>query len=272
MAIASLQAYQQRLPGLYKKVHFQKNALTTVAGHAYSSWLQAGTPAAGSAPTSSAVPTNATTGALGSVNATGGTQRLLRAIFNWAAFVPGHVILTDRLEHSGGLSATTTGAQTTNLPSTALTRQTGGVGVELGIEIYTQVGSTGTTVTASYTNAGGSSGQTTPTTTFGGTGFREASRIISLPLASGHTGVTAVASVTLAASTLTAGNFGVTMHYPLVAFPLNDPDPMGIDLDALFGFGSWFPQIVDNACLQFIYHLNATSTGVVSGILYTSLD
>ena len=276
MAIASLAAYQTRLKANYKQVHFQKSSITTVQGHTYSSWLGAGFPAAGAAPTTAGVPTNATTGALPTINASGGTQRILRVIINWAINAAGMVTIVDRLSHQGGLSGTTTGAQTTNLPTTALTRYTSGVGVELGIEIYTTVGTTATVISASYTNTTPTSGRTTVNSTngptFGSASFDIASRLISLPLQSGDVGVTAVASVTLAASTLTAGAFGVTLYYPIVAIPVTMQDPQGIDVDALFGFGTWFPQVFDNACLQFHYVTNLTSTGVVSGILYMSTD
>lgn len=273
MAIASLAAYQQRLAANYNRIHFQKNSITVVAGHTYSSWLAAGFPAAGAAPTTAGVPTNATTGALtNSINASGATQRILRCVLNWAIMTPGMITIVDRLSHQGGLSGTVTGAQTTNLPTAALTRYTSGVGVEAGLEIYTSVGTTATVASISYTNTTPTSGHTSPAVTFGGASFDIASRFIHVPLQVGDVGVTAVASVSLTASTLTAGAFGVTLYYPIVMIPMNDQDPTGIDVDALFGFGTWFPQVFDNACLQFHYTVNTTSTGVISGILYTATD
>jgi hypothetical protein len=273
MAITTLASYQTHLSASYNRVHFQKNSITTVVGHTYSSWLAGGYPAAGAAPTTALVPTNATTGALtNSINASGGTQRILRAVVSWAIMVPGMLTVVDRLSHQGGLSGVTTGAQTTNLPTAALTRYTSGLGVEMGLEIYTTIGTTATTVSVSYTNSTPTSGRTSPLVTWGGTGFDIASRFVHLPLQVGDVGVTAVASVTATASTLTAGNFGVTLYFPVIAIPMNDQDPAGIDVDALFGFGTWFPQVFDNACLQFHYSVSTTSTGVVSGILYTATD
>lgn len=272
MAIATFQAYQQHLLGIYRRVRFQKSNITVIQGRAFSSWLAAGYPGAGAAPTTAVVPTNSTTGSMETVNDSPSTQRILRMVAEWGINSPGLITVADRLSHQGGLGGTTGGAQTTNLPTAALTRYTGGVGVEMGLEIYTQIGATGAQATASYTNQAGTSGQTTPANTIGGTGFREASRIITMPLATGDTGVKAVASVTLLSSTGTVGNFGVTLYYPLFSIPMNDQDPLGVDEEALFGFGTWFPQIVDNNCLFFLYHVAATSTGVVTGMMITSED
>lgn len=272
MAIATYQSYQQHLTSLYKRVQFQKSTITTVTGRSSSSWLAAGYPAAGAAPSTAAVPTNATTGALETVNDSPGVQRILRMVAEWSVNTPGLITVADRLSHQGGLSGTSSSSQTTNLPTAALTRYTSGVGVELGLEVYTQIGATGTTITASYTNQAGTSGQTSVAVTWGGTGFREASRLVPLSLASGDTGVRAVASVTAAGTTGTAGNFGVTLYYPLFSVVMNDQDPLGVDEEALFGFGTWFPQILDNNCLFFVYNIGGTSSGVVSGAIYTSED
>ncbi len=198
---------------------------TLVAGRITDLWQWDGMPGGGgnSAPTSSTATSSSTAGSWKQTTPSAGTDLFLLSM-NASAHVAGTLVLYDRLNQSGGLSATTTGAQTTNLPTAALTRYTNGVGVEIWIEIYTAIGSTGTTISASYTNQGGSSGQTTANgangPNFGNTGFSEAQRILPLPLASGDDGARAVASVTIAASTLTAGNFGVTLAYPLINIPI----------------------------------------------------
>lgn len=127
----------------------------------------------------------------------------------------GAYLLVDRLSHQGGLSGTTTTAQTTNLPTAALTRYTDGVGVMAALTIYTDVGTTAVSPTISYTNQAGTSGQTSGSFQFGGTGWDDAGRTFIVPLAVGDTGVRAVASVTLGVSTGTAGAFGVTLFKPL---------------------------------------------------------
>jgi phage tail sheath gpL-like len=92
----------------------------------------------------------------------------------------------------------------------------------MGITIYTQIGTTGTTVTAAYTNQAGAGGQVAPLVVIGGTGFREANRMILLPLASGDTGVRAVATIALTATTGTAGDIGVTLFKPLYVITVDE--------------------------------------------------
>jgi hypothetical protein len=128
------------------------------------------------------------------------------------ANVQGVWILYDRLLHIGGLSGTVTTAQTVG---GSLTRYTNGLGNIILAEIYTQIGATPTTIAASYTDQDANSGQTTPAVVCGGTNVREAQRLAPFGVASGDFGVQAVASVTLAGSTGTAGDFGITIAHPL---------------------------------------------------------
>lgn len=267
MSIADLQNYALRRDAGAQRPAMSKSAITTVGGRPFSTWLCTGLPAAGAAPTTAAAPTSATAGALGQ-NDSSGTQRILKIVFGWSA-TGGLITIADRLSHQGGLSGVTTGAQTTNLPTAALTRKTGGVGVMLGLEIYTAIGATGTTVTASYTNQGGTSGQTCPLTTWGGANNQTASRIATLPLAAGDTGVKAVASVTNTATTGTAGAFGVTLFYPLISFPIFGP---AVTVEALFGLGSWFSQVDTGACLFGIVCCANTSTGVMVADIHIGED
>ena len=74
--------------------------------------------------------------------------------------------------------------------------------------------------------------------------------MILLPLQSGDTGVRAVASVSLTATTGTAGAFGVTLFKPL--FVICVLDMSGVLSAGGYITGSTFggiPTIVDNACL-----------------------
>ncbi len=174
---------------------------------------------------------------------------------------PGVWWMTDRLSHQGGLSGTVTTAQTTNLPTAALTRYTSGVGVFARLEIYTAVGVTGTTVTASYTNSGSTSGRTTEAVDFGATGFREAQRGIILPLQAGDVGVKSVESVTVLATTGTAGNFGVTLFKPL--FPIIVPQLASSHtvIDQLLNNLGQFPKIQDSACLDLVFYPSSSTSG-----------
>lgn len=258
MAVASYSDYVSEVAAPYQRLQDTKASLTTVAGRTYSLWPTA--PDGGAAPTTAVAPTNTTTGAMGQQDSSS-TQYLAQvaaSIQNSA-----YVLICDRLSHQGGLDATSVAAQTTNLPTAALTRKTNGIGVFLGLEIYTQIGTTATTVTASYTNDAGTAGRVTAATAFGGTGFREAGRLIILPLAAGDVGVKAVASVTLALSTGTVGNFGVTLFRPLLALPIPSLGSQQLLFDAIQSSAGNIPSIDNGACLFYALMAGAASTGVM---------
>lgn len=167
----------------------------------------------------------------------------------------------DRLSHMGGLSGIVTTAQTVN--TAALTRHTSGVAVYAALEIYTAVGTTQTTITMTYTNSDGVGSRVSPAILFGGSGYGSGSgstnRFIILPLQDGDKGVQSVQSVTLAATTATAGNFGVTLFKVLgvTRGKLEIDSPINI----LSGGATNIPQIDDTACLQL---LGITGTGAIS--------
>lgn len=190
--------------------------------------------------------------------ATGGSLRMLGARINAGGNSGGALLLLDLLNASGGLDGTLTTAQTTNLPTAALTRYTNGEGVMAAIMIYGTVGATATTVTASYTNTASTSGQITTATTFGSTNFREARSFIPLPLSAGDTGVLSVESVTLAGTTGTAGNFGICLFKPLALMPLLDWNG-AIVLDAVSsgGFTGALGEVDPDACLTCAFIVNA---------------
>lgn len=234
-------------------------AAATVAGRVSSLWQYNGSPAGGSntAPTTSAVCTNATDGALKQTAPGGGRTKYCTGYSCGGALAVGSLIVYDRLVHQGGLSGTVTTAQTTNLPTSALTRYTTGAGVQIWLEIYTAIGATGTTVSASYTDQGGTTGNTTQATDFGGTGFNEKNRIVRLPLATSDTGARAVASVTVLATTGTAGAFGVVLARPLFVIPLPF---VGVGANASFLTDPSGPiDMNSDACIAFAWLANTTT-------------
>lgn len=232
---------------------------TPIPGRPMTLWTYDGQPSAGVAPGAVAVPTNATAGSLSQASPGGGRQQWMTQV--WAGgFSTGTLVLYDRLLHIGGLSATTTSAQTVG---GTLTRNTGGVGNMVWVEIYTIIGTTGTTVTASYTNQAGTASRTTAAVVMGGTDFREATRVLLLPLQAGDYGIQAVASVTVLASTGTAGNFGVTVGRPLAYIGMGTP-----------GAGGWrdystglpgIPEVGSGACLAWLWYPNLASVPELFG-------
>lgn len=235
-------------------------AAATVAGRPASLWQYDGSPSGGAAPTSVAAPSNATTGALPFTSAGGSRESWLTQ--SWATgLVGGTLILYDRLLHIGGLSGTVTTDQTVG---GTLTRSTAGAGNFAFAEIYTLVGTTGTTITMSYTDQDGNSGATSTAVSFGATNFREVSRAILLPLASGDTGIRQVASVKLAATTGTAGNFGLVVGNVLAY--------MGVGASGAPGWRDFItglpgiPKIPAGACLSLLWvPLSTTAPELMGG-------
>jgi hypothetical protein len=229
-----------------------------------SPWL-GDTPAA-TAPTTSVACDNTTSGAQFRqfLDATTADKYLAQSVVHASSTAPGAAFLYDRLVHSGGLSGTNNTPQTTNLPTAALTRYTNGEGVMIGIEIFASIGSTATTLTASYTTTGPTAGRTTKPIVFGGSGNNSIGSLRMLPLQDGDKAVLSVESVTLAASTLTAGNFGVVLFKPLQFYA-----PLGLlniqnaipKFNSLLGCGGNIPLIEDAPCLNYY----VTSQGIING-------
>lgn len=220
------------------------------AGYQDSLWLFEGQPGAGVTPTTVAIPDNTTQGAV-PVNTPGGGRQAFLTSGAALTNVAGQFRLYDRLLHIGGLSGTNTGAQTVG---GVITRHTDGLGNKILAEIYTQIGATPTTITASYTNQAGVSGKSTIATTFGGTSYREIYRLIELPLAAGDTGVQSIQSVTVLASTGTAGNFGITMvHDACFLSTYNDRTFLAKDSG---------PVDVSNACLFWAINCYQATVGL----------
>lgn len=275
-AYADYAAYRAALIQPFERVAIQKNMTgSLVANRPMSTWIQGGGfPVAAGTPAAAAAPTRTTVGALGQQNGGAGQLRMLLAQIghnNYGtdtlqALGLGMVVIADRLSHQGGLSGTVTGAQTTNLPTAALTRYTSGVGVMAALEIYIAVGATLVNPIVSYTNQAGTAGQTSQVFNFGGTTRNEISRFITIPLAAGDTGVRSVESVTLGVSTLTAGNFGVTLFKPLCMLPLV---PYGTEFtgDPFLSMGGQAEEVLDDACLFFITQTNSTAQATITGML-----
>lgn len=239
------------------------NVTAPVVGQWNSMWLWDGMPGTGVTPGAAAVPTNATVGAVGQADAGGSRQKWMVG-GGFIGSAGGNVVLYDRLLHCGGLDGTVTDPQAVG---GSLTRNTSGLGNEIWVEIYTQIGATARTISASYTNQDDTSGQATTATSFGGTGSREATRSIRLPLQAGDTGVKSVETVTIDGGTTgTAGDFGVTIVQPIATWPLTH---RGSGLWRSFMDGYAIPEIVDGACLAMMYLAAATTVPAFHGLLTT---
>ena len=94
---------------------------------------------------------------------------------------------------------------------------------------------------------------------FRSSGFNTLTRFIILPLADGDTGVKSVESLTVAATTGTAGNYGVTLFKMLGAMSIDgSPNPSG---DLITGKMCGMPDIT-NACLSMLFMQSAVTASV----------
>jgi hypothetical protein len=242
-------------------------ATAPIAGRGCSLWGYDGMPAGGGVPTSAAIPDRTTTGALSFVAATGGRDLHLIGA-SVTPLTAGVYLLYDRLFHSGGLSGTSTADQTVqgSTPSPALTRNTGGAGNIAWYEIYTVIGTSTTTLTMTYTDQDGNTGQTA-TINIGATGFREVTRAQRIPLATGDTGMRAIEKVKLTATTGTAGDFGITIAQPLAWIPVGAAGTAGWR-DYTTGLPG-IPVINPDACLALMFIPAAATATEVWGCIAT---
>ena len=257
MAITSL---DQLLAASNQLKSFGKVSMTAKAAGTFQSlWTAAGLPAAGANPASLAmvIPTSATAGALPFVNPATGLSYISKISSSQQTI--GTLILYDRIAHSSGLNGTLTTAQAVN--GAALTRHTTGEDVELFLEVYTATGATASNVTISYTNSAGVAGRTTPAVAMQVTPV--VGQMLPIPLQAGDTGIRSVQSVTLSASTATAGNFGITLVKRIAEIPITVAGT-GVVLDP---FALGFPQIANDACLSFMVVTSTTSTGFITGTI-----
>lgn len=233
------------------------------AGQFFSLWTATGVPGAGAAPTTAAVPTNATTGAFSFTNQTAPVTSYLAWLAVQAGNSASNLEIHDRLAHMGGLSGTVTTAQgalslVTTDPGAERRGDANYSDVQWWLEIYTALGSTGVNATVNVTYDDASTGNLAAIA-LGATPRQ--GRMYPLVSAVAGRFIRAVNSVTLSATTGTAGNFGITATRPRtsVSMPL-------LNKTEVFDWAQLgLPEVPNNACLMMIMLCGTTSTGVVRG-------
>lgn len=179
------------------------------------------------------------------------------------------VFVVDILNMNGGLNATLTTPQTTNLPTAALTRYTDGEGVHAALICHANIGGTATTVTVQYTNSAGTGSRVSTAMIFGGSGQSSTGNLTRIPLQAGDTGMRSVESVTLAGTTGTAGNFGVVLYKPLAWILVNDVEGANVfDCVSTGRVLGQFNEVLDDACVSLFAVMNtaqAISGSIILG-------
>lgn len=270
MTITTLDGLLGALANNSSRIIIDKAALANqVAGRYCSMWRATGQPAQAAIPTTAALCTSALLGSMGFANQTDPTTSYLAYLFATNSSNTTTLEIHDRLVHMGGLVLNSISAQTvTGLSLSALAPSADRRGdanasdCQWWLEVYSDGGATASNATINVTYNDASSGNLT-VVAVGGT--IRAGHMLSLtpliPTASQGKFIVAVNSVTLSASTGTAGNFGFTCTRVRAALP--------IPLANFTSAGDWaflgLPEIANDSCLFPIILPSSTSSGTLRG-------
>lgn len=234
-----------------------------------SMWRATGQPGQGAIPAAAATCDNTATGAIQFTQQTSPATSYLSIMESLSSNASMTLEIHDRLMHMGGLSGTVTTAQTVNLDLNAnlasdnLDTRKGDANfsdVQWWLEWYTTTGSTVVTATVAVTYNDGSSGNLTGVSL---AASRPASHMIPLngliPAAAAGKYIRDVDSVTLSATTGTAGSFGVTAtRYRAGLFM-----PVANARFTADWAGLGLPEIPNESCLFPVLLTSTTSSGTL---------
>jgi hypothetical protein len=209
-------------------------------------------------------------------NVSADTKHLLNmsAVTGVATGVPSQLMLVDLQGYWPGISNNTTSPQT--LTGTPTLRYTNGAGCRLFWVQTSAAGATAQNISISYSNTVPTSGRTLPVTVamtasaiaqhISHSGTASANFGPFLPLASGDTGVSTVATVTFSGAN--TGTGALCLARPITSIPLATTS-VSSERDLLNQLPS-LPRIIDGACLVWLYFTgNATAA---SSNFYGSLE
>ena len=244
------------------RIVIDKASMTSsAASQIFSLWRATGIPAQAAIPAAAAICTGALTGAFGFSNQTAPATSYIAWLWLATGNATTSIEIHDRLAHMGGLSGTVTTAQGA-LSLTGLAADRLGDAnysdVQWWLEWYTDTGATASNATVNVTYNDDTTGNLTAFAI--GTTVR-AGRMQPLMSAVAGKFIKTVNSVTLSASTLTAGNFGITATRPRTAVGTAVANKMEQFDWAALGL----PNVPNDSCLQMLMVCSTTSTGTVRG-------
>lgn len=239
------------------------------AGQYHSLWRATGQPGQAAIPGAAAVCAHGLTGSLGFTQQTAPATSYAGWLTGTCANGAVTLEIHDRLMHMGGLSGTVTTAQSaavdlsTNLATSNLDARKGDANysdVSWWLEWYTDTGATSVTATVNVTYNDGTTGNLTGLTL---AATRRASFMAALnnliPAAAAGKFIRHVNTVTLSATTGTAGSFGVTATRQRVVMPVLVANRNEVMDWAQLGL----PEIYNDSCLMVIQFASTTTTGIV---------
>ena len=255
------------------RIVLDKASIASQTANSYCSlWRATGQPGQGAIPTVVATCNNTTVGTIG-------FNQQMSPSTSYGAYLEiatGNAAMTmelhDRLANMGGLNGTLTTAQSVNLDLNTLL-STDNINVRKGddnysdvqwwLEWYTATGGTAVTATIAVTYNDGTTGNLSALSLVG---YRPASHMISLnsliPSAQSGKFIRGIVSVTLSATTGTAGNFGVTATRQRMALSSPIANYKFIADWAQLGL----PEIYNSSAIFPIVLTSTTSSGYVRGI------
>ena len=254
------------------RIVLDKASIASQTANSYCSlWRATGQPGQGAIPTVVATCNNTTVGTIG-------FNQQTSPITSYGAYLEiatGNAAMTmelhDRLASMGGLNGTLTTAQSVNLDLSTLL-STNNINVRKGdnnysdvqwwLEWYTATGATVVTATVAVTYNDGTTGNLTAQSL---AATRPASHAIPLnslvPAAQSGKFIRGVVSVTLSATTGTAGSFGVTATRPRMT--------IGSPIANFKSISDWaqlgFPEIYNSSAVFPMVLTSTTSSGTVRG-------
>ena len=270
MAITTLDQLVDALGNNSSRIIIDKASLANqTAGRYCAMWRSTGQPAQGAIPTTSALCTNATTGAIGFVQQTAPATSYIGGIDVVGGNSAQTLEIHDRIAHMGGLVLNVTTAQTvTGLDLNTLAPSADRIGqadfsdLQWWLEVYADGGATAANATINVTYNNGTTGNLN-VLAVGGT-VRIGNRFALTPLiptTDQGKFIRGINSVTLSASTGTAGNFGFTCTRPRLYLPLGLANlSNGLDWAS-----AKLPEVPNGSCLELMVLPSTTSSGTLRG-------
>lgn len=250
----------------FTRLVIDKAALgNAAAGQLFSMWTATGIPGAGAAPGAAAVPTQVTVGALPFPNQIAPMTSYMGHAWLIFSQAFSSVEIYDRLAHMGGLNGTLTTAQTVGIdlggaqnPGAARLGQANFSEVQFFLEVFADMGATGVNAVVNVTYDDNTTGNLAAIA-LGATPRR--GRLYPLIPAVAGRNIRAVNSVTLSATTGTAGNFGFVAVRNKTAIE-------GASGNFIYP-KDWSqlncPQVPNDCCLFMAVPCTTTSTGTLRG-------
>lgn len=244
------------------------NLANQVAGRMCSLWRATGQPAQGAIPTAAALCTNATSGGVQFNQQTAPMESYLAYMAMLASNNAMSWEIHDRLAHMGGLVLNVTTPQAVDLDLDLIGVSPDRIGdptfgdVQTWLEVYGDGGATASNATINVTFHNDTSANLN-TLAVGGTiriGHMFSVDALRTTVQQGLN-IKRINSVTLSASTGTAGNFGFTFTRPRAYLPTLLANKSEIFDWAQLGL----PSVPNGSCLQFMVVPSTTSSGTLRG-------